>query len=182
MVRATRQSADIGLEARAFLAFRRSWSSGSAATASNRKFRPTRAGGSRALRPSRSTPLEKGRDDGADDFGGAVFWYGLYIDAALDFGNARFLGGYLEAVVRQVDVVRRIALPRWARITSIASGKKSCCGLPAACRALPASEESAPGLMAEYEAPLREMVEHRGVCGDESRVRMRKDSRCRLRA
>ena len=92
--------------------------------------------------------------------------------AALDRRHAGLRGGDLEAVAGKIDVVRRVALPdREDHVDRF--GEQLVAVLVEHAERLGVRRQRA-GADAEDEAPLREMVEHRGVRGDQRRVRVRK--------
>ena len=110
------------------------------------------------------------RHHGADDFRPRLLERFVH-HAALDFGHARLLGRDLEAVARQIDVVRRVALPDGEDDVD-GFGEYFIAVFLQQAEGLGVRRKSA-GADATNEAAFREVVEHRGVGCDERRVRVR---------
>ena len=109
------------------------------------------------------------RHDGADNFR-AWFLVGFVHDAAADIGFLRFCRRDLEAVVGEVDVIGRVALP---------DGEDHVDGFGEQLVALLLRQAKSKSLGiggqcaradAEYEAALGKMVEHRRVRRDQGGV------------
>ncbi len=129
--------------------------------------------------PISTTPGENGATT-VPTISGRGFWNGLAEDADAELERRGAREGDLEAVVREIDVVGRIALPdRQDHVDRL--GEHLVAVLLEDAERLGVGGERA-GADAEDEAALRQMVEHRRVHGDQHRMHVRRDWWCRSRA
>ena len=118
----------------------------------------------------------KRRHYGADDFRPRLLKRLCHhTDAEFERGGA--FDRYLEAVVRKVDVVRRLALPdRQNDVDRL--GKNLVAVFIEQVERFGVGGQRA-GAYAEDEAALRQMVEHRRIGGDHDRMHLATGWRCR---